>query len=159
MTRGQISVGRRWVHRLFTGWSGPEAVDDVVIMTTPWEGAGRYTDLQFSGTTGTATTLTGTPIVPDAETWWVPYVSMHHDDPALTTHVFMTIQDRAGNNVTVVSGGNITADLHISIRRPIIVPEGGRVFAQLASATAAGKKVYLNCFYQVLKLGEYVPPL
>jgi len=159
MTRGQLSVGRRWIHRLFTGWAGPEAVDDVVIMTTPWEGAGRYTDLQYTEAKTIASNLAATALVPDNEMWWVPYAEMFHDDPALTTHMYMTIQDRDNLNVTVVGGADVTADRHLSIRRPIIVPEGGRLFSRSAAAVAAGTTIYLRFRYQVLKLGEYVPPL
>lgn len=159
MTRGKISAGRRWMHRLFAGWSGPEEVDDVVVLTTPWEGTGRYTDLQYYSGAAAATLLIQSPIVPDNSQWWVPYCSFHHTDPALTAHAFLQIRDRANQDVVVVGGADVTANRHLSIRRPLIVPEGGRLRANLSTVTAGGTDLKIAFFYVEMPLGEFVPAI
>lgn len=159
MTRGKISVGKRWIARLLPGWSGPEAVDDVVAMTTPWEGTGRYTDLVWYGNSATAADITKSPVVPDDRQWWVPYCEMFHTDVALTAHAFIEIRNRAIQDVTVVGGADVTAHRHISIRRPLIIPEGGRIVANLSTVTVDPGYIALRVFYVETPLGEFVPPI
>jgi len=159
MVRGKISLGRAWFSRVFPGWAGPEEADDVVVLTTPWEGSGRYNDLQHFQTNAIAAAVVGANLVPDDEQFWVPYAEMWHDDPALTTHAFLQVRDRAGNRITVSGGGDVTAGRRISIRRPIIIPEGGFLQANLVAPTAAATNIFVALFFVRTKIGEYVPAL
>lgn len=159
MTRGQISAGRRWISRLFAGWSGPESVDDVVVLTTPWEGTGRYTDVVHGGSFAVALTVIQGPIVPDDRQWWMPYCEVYHDDPALTSHMWIEIRDRAGKDVAVSGAGDVTLNRHISIRRPLIIPEGGAIRGKIAVAPAAGQRITIRYRYVETELGEFIPAI
>lgn len=159
MTRGKISLGRAWYSRVFPGWAGPEEVDDVAIATLPIGGAGRYNDLQFEGigvTNGIQATLA---TVGDDVQRWVPWLEGYHSDSTLQTHLRIILIDRGNNEVTLVSGGNITEDLHISVRRPIIVQAGWKLRVVLSATTAGGAAVKIRCFYVETPIGEYVAPL
>ncbi len=159
MTRGRISVGRRWFARLFPGWAGPVEVDDTVVLTTPMEGTGRFADLQFIQYTATANSFVNSTVVPADHQWWIPWASIHHNDSALTEHMWLAIRNIADKEVTVTGGADVSEQRKISIRRPIILVEGQKLSANLKSSTAAGKKIFLNLFYVEMPIGEFVPPL
>lgn len=159
MTRGKISVGRAWWSRVFPGWAGPEEVDDVAIATLPLSGAGRYNDLQFSGVSNADVAFVAHAATPDTEMWWVPYLHGYHDDDALTTHLWLSLVDPAGKQVTLSGGPDSTEQRRISVRRPIIIPEGWHVRTNLASTTLLTKRVYLEMYYVALPIGEYIAPL
>jgi len=159
MTRGRISVGRRWFARLFPGWAGPIEVDDTVVLTTPMEGTGRYADLQFQQFTATANSFVNSSVVPNDQQWWIPWCSIHHNDPALSEHMWLAIRNIADKEVTIAGSPDVTEQRKVSIRRPIIIVEGQKLSANAKTVTAAGKKIFLNMFFVEMPIGEFVPPL
>jgi len=159
MTRGKISLGRAWWSRVFPGWAGPEEVDDVAIATLPLGGAGRYNDLQFEGASTTASTSTSLAAVADDFQRWVPFLETFHNDPALTSHLRLVLQDRGGNEVTLSAGADVTEDRHISIRRPVIVQAGWNLVAYLTTTAGVGKTLKIRSYYVETPIGEYVAPL
>lgn len=159
MVRGKISLGRAHFSRQFPGWAGPEEVDDVAIAVLPLGASGRYNDLQYLTASATASSSTGSPNVPSHFQRWIPWVETYHDDGALTSHLRLVVQDIGGNDVTISASASVTADRHISIRRPIILPEGWHVRATLAATTGAGKKLFIKYFYVDMPIGEYVAPI
>ncbi len=159
MTRGKISLGRAHFSRQFPGWAGPEEVDDVAIATLPLGASGRWNDLRHVGFVLTQQpTVVGTP-VPDGLQFWVPFCSAYHDDGALTAHLRIVMVNLAGNEVVMSGGADVTANRHISLRRPIILPEGWHLRVRLSATPAATKKLFLNYYYVETPIGEYVAPL
>ncbi len=159
MVRGKISLGRAHFSRQFPGWAGPEEIDDVAIATMPLGASGRWNDLAHSGFNLTQQPLVVGTTVPDGRQYWVPFCSSYHDDAALTAHLRIILYNLAGNEVVVSAGSDVTANRHISLRRPIIVPEGWNLRVRLSATPAAGQKLYLNYFYVETEIGEYVAPL
>lgn len=157
--RGKISLGRAHFSRQFPGWAGPEEIDDVAIAVMPLGAAGRYNDLQVQNLSATAAAVVVGADAPDNQQRWVAWMSCFHDDTNLTSHIWLCLLNREGAEVAIVGGADVTAQRRISIRRPIIIPEGWHVRAKLATAPAAGKKLRLVYYYVDMPIGEYVAPL
>jgi hypothetical protein len=154
-----IALGRGWYPRVFPGFVGPQFVDPVCLFTTPFEGSGRYGDLISAAVNVVATATASTGFVPAEKVWWVPYCSLEHDDPALTTHLSINVNDNNVRTVAHSGGADVTAGRKISIRRPLIVPAGWRIDGIAFVAPAAGQNLTLRYAYVELPMGEYVPPL
>jgi len=159
LTRGKISVGRAHFSRQFTGWAGPEEIDDVALAVMPLGASGRYNDLQYLTKTSAAVSSVSLEKVPDNFQRWIPWLSCFHQDPALTSHMWIAMRDLLGNSVTLVGSPDVTEFRQVSIRRPLVLPEGWVLRAHLATATAAGKNFGIHCFYVDTPIGEYVAPL
>jgi len=159
MVRGKISVGRPHFSRQFPGWAGPEEIDDVAIATMPLGASGRYNDLGPLVSSTINALSTSFPAVPNTVQRWIPWLSCNHGDAGLTAHMWITLRDLAGNQATIVGSPDVTKDRQVSIRRPIIVPEGWVVRANLSAATSGGAALTMRCFYVDTPIGEYISPL
>lgn len=158
----KIPVGRGWFARVFPGFVGPEAVDEIAVFTTPYEGTDRWSGLQATSvTTPGATFLSDSGIVPAEKSWFIPWASGYHDDPAagaarLTLSVVFPNGFWVGVTSSEVSNA---ANQVVSAQRAFILPARCLLRCQTSVQIAIASNLVLRFASIEIPAGEYVPGL
>lgn len=137
------------------GFSTPNLFDDIIRLVLPAFGSWRWQDAAGGSVVGAAGATLITAFTADTEALvYVPYAIVEHDD-AVARRTWMNVRSIPPVvEITVAGGsGTLAQNDHLVLSRPILVPPGAALQAQV-TAIGAGNVLRIRWMQLSLAIGE-----